>query len=533
MKTAIAIIQVVGIVFCWSMEATSQELPGDRMMEEYLAQETREITARFLAGVETREDWERIRPRLKEEYFYMLGLWPLPPRTPLNATVTGTLERPAFKVEKVHFQSRPQLYVTGNLYVPREIEKPLPAILYLCGHSGRGRNGNKTAFQHHGIWFASHGYVCLIIDTLMLGEIGEPMGAIHHGTYRYNRWWWHSRGYTSAGVECWNGIRAIDYLVSRPEVDPERIGVTGISGGGIGTFWVAAGDERVKAAVPVSGLSDLETQVVDKVINGHCDCMFFHNTYQWDLTGIAALIAPRPFLFANSDWDTIFPMPGNQRIRDRMEYLYGLYGKTGRNGNFDICVVPGGHSDSYELRLMAYRFMNRHLKGDTSDPVEPKPERFEPEELRVFPEDSDLPADQLNTKIDELFVPTAKVAVPSAEDFARFKDEMLTRLKDYCFRAWPEDYPGEPGDVRGRLSTEPPIYVQGAAGSGAKSAGEPCLVVLNPGETPDSYPQKYLELLGDDYIVFLMPPRRRPDEMDDKESAQLCGEVAGSPRKNR
>src|SRR5262249_59663706 len=103
----------------------------------------------------------------------------------------------------------------------------------------------KTAFQDHGMWFASNGYVCIVLDTLQLGEIP----GVHHGTYGRpwihsksygikdkdaleNRWWWYSAGYTPAGVECWNGVRAIDYLVSRDDVDPERIGVTGISGGG-------------------------------------------------------------------------------------------------------------------------------------------------------------------------------------------------------------------------------------------------------------------------------------------------------------
>ena len=89
-------------------------------------------------------------------------------------------------------------------------------MFYVCGHSNRGRNGNKTAYQSHGIWFARHGYVCLMVDTLQLGEIA----AIHHGTYREGRWWWHSRGYTPAGVECWNGIRGIDYLISRPTSTP-------------------------------------------------------------------------------------------------------------------------------------------------------------------------------------------------------------------------------------------------------------------------------------------------------------------------
>jgi cephalosporin-C deacetylase-like acetyl esterase len=518
-------------------QAIAQDLPGDRMMEEYLAQETKKIVSTSMAGINSKEDWERVRPRLKEEYFSMLGLWPLPAKTPLNPTITGVVEGPTFRVEKLHFQSRPNLYVTGNLYLPKKIEGRLPAILYLCGHSRMGRNGNKTAYQHHGIWFANHGYVCLILDTLMLGEIGEPMGAIHHGTYRYERWWWHSRGYTSAGVECWNAIRAVDYLSSRPEVDPQKIGATGISGGGIGTFWVSAGDERIAASVPVSGLSDLETQVIDKVVNGHCDCMFFYNSYLWPLSNIPALIAPRPFLFSNSDWDTIFPMPGNERIRGRMEFLYGLYGKAGGGGNFNSCVVPGGHSDKLELRLMAYRFFNKHFKGDTSDPVEPKPDLFKPEELRVFPEDSDIPADQVNTKIDEILVPMAKIDLPSAEGFARFKEELLTKLKDCCFLAWPEKYPDAVGDVRGKLFTEPPIYVQGAAGSGAKNNGNPCLVVLNPGETPESYPQELLERVSGDYIIFLMPRGVGPTKWTTKNppntierSLALLGRTADSGR---
>ena len=88
--------------------------------------------------------------------------------------------------------------------------------------------------------------------------------------------------------------------------------MTGISGGGAATFWIAAADDRVACAVPVSGMSDLESYVDHKVINGHCDCMFLYNTYRWEWTTIAALIAPRPMLFANSDNDPIFPMDGNR-----------------------------------------------------------------------------------------------------------------------------------------------------------------------------------------------------------------------------
>ena len=168
--------------------------PGDAMVQAWLASEAKRLDGRFLEGVSDREGWEAVRSRYLEEYLYMLGLSPLPEKTPLEATATGRLERDDFIVEKLHFQSRPRLYVTANLYRPREVPEGtrLPAVLYVCGHAGRGRNGNKTAYQSHGIWFARHGYVCLMLDTLQLGEIA----GIHHGTYREKRWWWFSRGYS-------------------------------------------------------------------------------------------------------------------------------------------------------------------------------------------------------------------------------------------------------------------------------------------------------------------------------------------------
>jgi len=104
----------------------------------------------------------------------------------------------------------------------------------------------------------------------------------HHGTYSKGKWWWVSRGYTPAGVEAWDGIRGLDYLVSRPDVDPERLGVTGRSGGGAYSWWIAALDERVKVAAPTAGITTLRNHVIDGAIEGHCDCMFFVNTYRWD-----------------------------------------------------------------------------------------------------------------------------------------------------------------------------------------------------------------------------------------------------------
>ncbi|MSR52062.1 MAG: hypothetical protein EXS09_02085 [Gemmataceae bacterium] len=421
---------------------------ADEAMHKYLTAKTKELSERFMDGAKTKAEWEAKRPKLKEQFLDMLGLWPLPEKTPLKATVTGKFDRGNVTIENVHFQSKPGLYVTGNLYRPADVrvgkQPKYPAILYVCGHSGKGRDGNKTAFQDHGLWFASNGYVCLVVDTLQLGEVTGK----HHGTYNLNRFWWQNRGYTPAGVECWNGIRAIDYLVNRPEVDAERIGVTGISGGGATTVWIAAADERVKVAVPVSGMSDLESYVTNKVINGHCDCMFFVNTYQWEWTTSLALFAPKPLLFANSDNDPIFPMDGNRRNMERMRKCYDM---LGAKENLMEHVSKGGHDYRPDLRVAIFGTFNFHLRRDGS-PVQVKDPDFpkiDGKLLRVFPEDKDLPKDQINDRVDELFVPAVDVKLPAKkEDFAAWKAGLVKKLRETSFRALPEKVPaGEPFEV--------------------------------------------------------------------------------------
>ena len=474
--------------------------PGDGPIDAYLAQETAKLNQRELDGAKTREEWEARRPRLRQEYFDMLGLWPLPEKTPINATVTGTLERGGVTIEKLHFQSRPGLYVTGDLYRPKKVEGKLPAILYVCGHSNMGRDGNKTAYQDHGLWFASNGYVCLIIDTVELGEIkGE-----HHGTYSRGRWWWHSAGYTPAGVECWNGVRAIDYLVSRPDVDADRVGVTGISGGGAATVWIAAADERVKCAAQVSGMSDLECYVSEKVVNHHCDCMLFYNTHGWEWTTIATLIAPRPFLFANSDADSLFPMDGNRRIVDRLRRLYGLYGKP---ESLDEYVSGGGHGYRPDLRVAVFRWINKQLKNDAGPIRDADFEAIPGKDLRVFPEDKDFPADALNGKIDETFVPRADVELPKEGEFAAWKKGLMAGLRDRPFHAFPERNPaaantgdsvkgqvrfGLPSSLGGPLlTTEAPLRVllSTPLNPDVQAPKDGLLIVLNPDdEATDGLP---------------------------------------------
>jgi len=435
---------------------TGQDQPpapsqGDRLLTEYFNNQVSQIESSTFADIESLQDWEAKRSEYRRQLAEMLGLDPMPEKTPLHPVITGTVDHDEFTVENLHFQSRPGLYVTGNLYIPKGLDGPVPTVLYVCGHARVKEDGvsygNKVAYQHHGIWFARHGYVCLTIDTLQLGEIE----GLHHGTYREGMWWWQSRGYTPAGVEAWNCIRALDYLETRPEVDASRIGVTGRSGGGAYSWWIAALDERIRCAVPVAGIASLrnhllgpyqtsawnrrETNGHDGCIEGHCDCMYFINTYRWDFPLVAALVAPRPLLISNTDKDSIFPLDGVYDVYKKTQKIYELYDATDQLG-LQICEGP--HKDTQQLRVHAFQWMNRHLKGDEPLIDVPAEKLFEPQQLRVFDQ---LPQDQRNTSIQESFVSAAQDAdAPETEqEWTDLRQEWMTQLEESVFRGWPAD----------------------------------------------------------------------------------------------
>ncbi len=417
---------------------------GDRMIADYFAAETAKIADDCLADIHSLEDWQKKREEYRRQLLEMLGLDPLPEKTPLHATVTGKVEEDKFVVENLHFQSRPGLYVTGNLYLPKNLDKPAPAVLYVCGHAQVKKDGvsygNKTAYQHHGAWFARNGFVCLTIDTLQLGEIE----GIHHGTYRYNMWWWLNRGYTPAGVEAWNCVRALDYLETRPEVDAKRMGVTGRSGGGAYSWWIAAIDDRIQCAVPVAGITDLQNHVVDGVVEGHCDCMFMLNTYRWDYPQVAALVAPRPLLITNTDSDRIFPLDGVVRTFEKVRKIYSLYNAADKVG---LTIGPGGHLDTQDIQVDAFRWLNLHLKGEQG-PISDVATKFsEPEPLKVFPA-SKLPEDRRNEEIHETFVAAASTPeVPQTKEaWTALRDGWRQTLLEKSFRAWPAE--AEPLEVK-------------------------------------------------------------------------------------
>jgi dienelactone hydrolase len=404
------------------------------MIASYFKAETDRLAKRSLANIQTIEDWNKSKSLRRAQLFEMLSLDPLPQKTPLQAKITKTTELDDFLVDNIHFQSLPGLYVTANFYRPKVVKEKLPTILYVCGH-GRVKKdgvsyGNKVHYQHHGAWFARNGYTCLTIDTLQLGEIE----GIHHGTYNHDRWWWNSRGYSSAGVEAWNCIRALDYLETRPEVDKERFGVTGRSGGGAYSWWISALDERIKAAVPVAGITSLQNHVVDGCVEGHCDCMYMVNTYGWDFAEVAALVAPRPLLISNTDKDGIFPLDGVVDVYNKTRRIYELHGEVKKIG---LHICEGPHKDTQELRIHAFHWFNKFLKGEDPLIETTAVKFFEPEQLRVF---QTLPSDEINTKIDETFTVKANDDPKSFEiedcDVVGYRKKLVEK----CFRGWPKNY---------------------------------------------------------------------------------------------
>ena len=434
---------------------------GQYVVDHFFAEQVKQVSDACLTNLTTRAAWEKERPERRRQFFEMMGLWPLPAKTDLKATVTGTAEGDGFTVEKLHFQSRPGLYVTANFYLPKS-RKPgekLPAVLYVCGHGnvveGGVSYGSKVKYQYHPAWFAKNGFACIVLDTNELAEIPGD----HHGTYSRGMWWWQTRGYTPAGVELWNAIRALDYLETRPEVDPKRMGVTGRSGGGATSWWVAAADDRVEAAVTVAGIADLRAHLIEGelppfkagVISGHCDCMFPVNTYRWDFADVAALIAPRPLLLGNTDKDAIFPVAGYRRLAEKVRKVYALYGADEK---FDLLEEKGPHEDTPELRRGINRWMFRWLKSDTTTALQDElPKPLAPKQLKVF---GKLPEDAINPAIHETFVKAATHDLPASdavlkEWWPNRRAELVKGLREQVFAGWPKSpcelHPIEAADV--------------------------------------------------------------------------------------
>ncbi len=413
---------------------TSPEDDYHNNIRIYLEEKAEEISKSALVNINSRDDWENEKGSRYAELIQSLGLNYMPlneERPDLNVTCTGKIQMDGYRIEKLYFESLPSLYVPANLYIPDNLSSLLPAILYLCGHA----SGQKVAYQDYARKFARLGFICLIVETTHQGEVcGE-----HHGCYARGWFNWYSRGYTPAGVEVWNAIRALDFLCSREDVDATNLGVTGRSGGGAQTWFVAAVDKRVKAASPGVGATTLNEQILTRTVDWHCDCMLPVNTFRRDFQDIGALIAPRALLIVQGDRDRLTPIEGVRELYKDSRKIYGFYGVP---GNIDFIETHGGHSATKEGRLKVLSFfleklMGKKLSSEEISDVDLSPEKNLPaEKLEVYI--NGVPTDDRTIVIQDSFIKLPDPPqITNISTLYSFRDSVVKYLKKYTFGAFP------------------------------------------------------------------------------------------------
>jgi dienelactone hydrolase len=316
----------------------------------------------------TKALWEKRAGALREHILVSMGLWPMPDKCPLNARIFGRLERDGYAIEKVYFESLPGFFVTGNLYRPLRASGPCPGILNPHGHWKDGRLADEPAGSVIGrcIHFARLGCVAFAWDMIGYND-SRQVGHRAFAGDREQLW-----GISILGLQLWNSIRSVDFLLSLPDVDPARIACTGASGGGTQTFFLTAVDDRVMLSAPVNMISGH--------MQGGCLCENGPSVrIGTNNIEIGALMAPRPLLMvsATGDWTVNTPdleFPAIQAV-------YRLYGAEDRIRHIQI---DAGHNYNKDSRNAVYAWFGRWLFGSND------PERFMERPYTVDPPETML-----------------------------------------------------------------------------------------------------------------------------------------------
>ena len=312
--------------------------------------------------------WRARAAFLREQVLVSAGLWPLPAKTPLAAHVFGRIERGDYSVEKVYFESRPGFFVAGNLYRPLGRPGPFPGVLSPHGHWDYGRleNGPLASVPARCISLARQGHVVFSWD--MVGY--DDSRQVEHRLLdpRLAQW-----AIGSLGLHLWNSIRALDFLETLPDVERERIGCTGASGGATQAFLLAAVDERVRVSAPVNMISHT-MQGGDVCENAPLLRLDASNIE------LGALTAPRPLLMvaATGDWTRDTP---------RVEFpaVQGIYALLGAREKVASVQFTAEHNYNRDSREAVYRFFSRWLLGRPDAPVPESTYHVEqPSDLLVF-----------------------------------------------------------------------------------------------------------------------------------------------------
>lgn len=291
----------------------------------------------------TKEAWAARREQIRSRILVSCGLYPLPERTPLSPKVYGKLERDGYTIEKVVLETMPGFFVSGNLYRPTRVQGTVPGILNPHGHWKEGRVAPDVQARCAGQ--ARMGAVAFLYD--MVGYV-DSKGFGHAFMDDELA----AKGLNLPGLQLWNSMRVLDWMLTLPEVDPARIACTGESGGGTQTFLLSAVDDRVQVAAPVC--------MVSHHFQGGCSCENAPNLrVGTDNVEFAAVFAPKPQLLvgATGDWTSQIQERGVPEIR-------AVYKLFDAEQNILSVVHDAGHNYNQASRESVYTFFRRHLWGE-------------------------------------------------------------------------------------------------------------------------------------------------------------------------
>ena len=334
-----------------------------------------------IAQLHTAADWQQRQQNVKDVLMEIAG--PFPEKTPLNAKVTDVLQKDGYRVEKLIYESLPGFYVTAGLFLPDNLRGKTPAILFCSGHTPLAFR--SEAYQQMVLNLVKKGFIVLAFDPVGQGERQQyydaeeeksRFGPTHEHSYPGAQCF--IAGNSVAKYMIWDGIRSIDYLLTRPEVDPQRIGVTGRSGGGTQTAYIAAFDERVTAAAPECYITTLEHQLKT---GGPQDAE--QNFYQGIAHGIdhADLLevrAPKPTLMITTTRD-IFSIEGARSTFNEAKKAYEAFGKA---EHISMVEDDAPHASTPKNREAMYAFFQQHLSLP-GDPSDEEVTLLTPEELQI------------------------------------------------------------------------------------------------------------------------------------------------------
>jgi cephalosporin-C deacetylase-like acetyl esterase len=322
-----------------------------------------------MARIQTREAMERRKPEVREKILRLLGGLP-ERRGPLNVQQIETLDRGGYRIEKIVFDSLPGFHVTANVYVPGGGAGPFPAILMPAGHWQGGKEGEREV----AIGLARKGFVVLKHDPLGQGErlqYYDPdlrRSKAGGATMEHDIANGHAMliGDNVARYRIWDGMRGIDYLVSRKDVDGARIGVTGCSGGGTLTTYISALDERVKAAAPACYITSWQELLPGPGPQDSEQSLPGFLSQGLNIADYIELFAPKPWLNLNTIQD-FFPLEGARQTVQEARRIYALYGAEDKLG---WSIGHGGHGVPLESREAVYGWFIKWLKDGKGDPRE-------------------------------------------------------------------------------------------------------------------------------------------------------------------